>query len=208
MSENFVPSFVEHVTDDLVDEMIVSGKWVEHGGDLEDQWTGGVFDYELESTYPELIGKDFEEVRNLPQFRQILKTMLLSVAEENYNNLVNGSKFDNLPPLTPDSLIYRGITLKGGLNGTTGIYWSQLKSQALYRFIDENTGGWLFVSRAGDVTIDWYQTIRSRLDLAHGQDEVEIQLVKGSPVKARVYRVHFIKGKPQITLGNYHFLRA
>lgn len=185
-----VPSFVDRVTDDLLDEIIATGKWVHHGGDIQDQWDGGVLDYNIEDKYPELIGKDFADVRHLPVFREVLRINLLGIAKDQYERLINGSSYDKLGPLTPDSFIYRGIS-SHSTKESLGVYWSQIKTQSLHRFIDDKSGGLLFVAQVKDVTIDWEQTIRSRLDLSNGGDEAEIQLVGGSPVKCKVFRVSY-----------------
>lgn len=203
-----VPSFVEHVTDDLVDEMISTGKYVGHGGDLEDQWSGGIFEDGMREINPEMIDQSFEAVRHTPEFRKVLHTTLLSFAEDQYQRLINGSAYDKLPPLSPDCLIYRGITAEGGIQNNFGVYWSQLKNQSLHRFIDEKSKGWLFAAKVKDVTIDWEATIRSRLDLAHGSDEAEIQLKAGTPVNARVFRVEFTNGRAQLSDRGYSQKRA
>lgn len=197
--ENLViPSFVERITDDLLDEIIATGKWVEHGGYLRDQWEGGVFDGAIGDTHPELQDRPFAEVRHTPEFRDTLRHVLLHAAKTQHDILIHGSAHDQVGPLSPESFIYRGIT--GELSPErAGVYWSQVKSQSLGRFIGEAHGGTFLVAKIKDVTIDWEQTIRSRLDLANGGDELEIQLAAGSPVKAMAYRVTFARGRPSLT---------
>lgn len=195
-----VPSFIEHVTNDLLDEIIRTGIWVDHGpehsSEVVDQWDCGIFDYYAEDIAPEIIGKPFDEVHHTPEFRKVLHHMLLHRAEEAYDDLVNGSKYNDLPPLSPTCKLYRGIS-GSSLNsdGSVGVYWSQLKDQSLGRFINEKQGGYLLVAEVKNVEIDWYQTIRSRLNLSHGGDECEIQLKRGTPVRTYVFRVNFVNGK-------------
>ena len=205
-SQATVPSFVEHVTDDVIEDMIRTGKFVDHGSEISEQWDNGIFDYWTEQVHPELVGKSYEEVRHLPQFREVLHTTMRYVADQQYTRLINGSS-DN-PPLTPTTLLYRGITTNRGVNGSTGVYWSLNKTQSVHRFINPSVGGLLFVAEVKDVTIDWAATIRSRLDLSNGQDEQEIQLKPGTPVRARVFHVSFQGRTPRLTVGNYAFLKA
>jgi hypothetical protein len=204
--ENAVPSFVERVTDDLLDDILTTGKWVHHGADIEEQWDQGSFDGYIDSSFE---GKPFEEVRHTPEFRKALHDILMMMANQQYENLTQGSKYDDLPPLGPNTKLYRGISLKGGINDSVGVYWSQLKSQSLHRFISEEVGsGFLFVAEVKDVTIDWEATIRSRLDYSNGGDEHEIQLKKGTPVKCRAFNVHFSNGRPVVTNGTYILKKA
>lgn len=203
--ESAVPSFVEHVTDDLLDDILATGKWVHHGAEVQDQWDGGTFSGHID---PSLEEKPFEEVRYTPEFRKALHDLLLRLATDQYENITQGSKFENLPPLGPTTKLYRGISLKGGIGDSVGVYWSQVKTQSLHRFIKEDIGGFLFVAEVKDVTIDWDATIRSRLDFGNGADEHEIQLKKGTPVMTRAFNVHFANGKPVLTNGTYIYKKA
>jgi hypothetical protein len=194
------PDFTSYVTDQLLDEMISSGKWVEHGGDLEDQWAGGCFDHAIERTLPHLVGRPFDEVRHTPDFRQGLRLLLTRTAIEQRERLVSGCAYDGLGPLTQDGIIHRGVS-GDVLDARLGVFWSQLRDQSLHRFVDEETGGFLLIARIGDVVIDWPATIRSRLDLANGQDEAEIRLVPGSAIIARTHRVRTIGGRTHVDDG-------
>ena len=194
------PDFASSVTDALLDEMISTGKWVEHGGDLEDQWTGGCFDHAIERTLPHLVGRPFDEVRHTSDFREGLRLLLTRTAMEQRERLVSGSAYDGLGPLTQDSLIHRGLT-GDVLDARLGVFWSQLRDQSLHRFVDAGAGGFLLVARIGDVVVDWPATIRSRLDLANGQDEAEIRLMPGSSLVARAHRVRTIGGRAHVDEG-------
>lgn len=195
-----LPDFASHVTDALLDEMISTGKWVEHGGDLEDQWTGGCFDHAIERKMPHLVGRPFDEVRHTADFREGLRLLLTRTAVDQRDRLASGCAYDGLGPLTQDGLIHRGVS-GDVLDVRLGVFWSQLRDQSLHRFVDERTGGFLLVARVGDVVIDWPATIRSRLDLANGQDEAEIRLVPGSVLIARAHRVRTIGGRVHVDEG-------
>lgn len=195
-----LPDFASCVTEALLDEMISTGKWVEHGGDLEDQWIGGCFDHAIERTMPHLVGRPFHEVRHTTDFREGLRLLLTRTAVDQRDRLASGCTYDGLGPLTQDSLIHRGVSgdvLDAGL----GLFWSQLRDQSLHRFVDEESGGFLLVARIGDVIVDWPETIRSRLDLANGQDEAEIRLMPGSSLVARAHRVRSIRGRLHVDEG-------
>lgn len=194
------PDFASHVTDGLLDEMISTGKWVEHGGDLEDQWSGGCFDHAIERTLPHLVGRPFDEVRHTADFKKGLRLLLTRTAIEQRDRLVSGCTYDGLGPLTQDCLIHRGVS-GDVLDASLGMFWSQLRDQSLHRFVDQETGGFLLIARIGDVVIDWPATIRSRLDLANGQDEAEIRLVPGSAIVARAHRVRTIGGRTHVDEG-------
>lgn len=202
-----VPSFQDAVTDDLLDEIIQTGKFVHHGADIEDQWDGGVFEYDAES-FPEIVGKPFDEIRYTPEFRQTLRKALLRFAAEHQRDLENGSAYHGFEGLTPETQIYRGVTGSLNADGSVGVYWSLLKSQSVGRFINEEAGGILMVAKLKDVTVNWEATIRSRLDLSNGSDEQEIQLLKGTPVKAMAYNVNYNNGRPAFTNGSYIFKKA
>lgn len=195
-----LPDFASHVTNALLDEMISTGKWVEHGGDLEDQWTGGCFDHAIERTLPHLVGRPFGEVRYTSDFREGLRLLLTRTAVDQRDRLVSGCAYDGLDPLTQNGLIHRGVS-GDVLDVRLGVFWSQLRDQSLHRFVDERTGGFLLVARVGDVVIDWPATIRSRLDLANGQDEAEIRLVPGSALIASAHRVRTIGGRAHVDEG-------
>ncbi len=194
------PDFASHVTDGLLDEMISTGKWVEHGGELEDQWRGGCFDHAIEDALPHLVGRPFDEVRHTYDFRKGLRLLLNRTASEQNERLVSGCAYDGLGPLTQDSLVHRGVS-GDVLDARLGVFWSQLRDQSLHRFVAEKTGGFLLVARIRDVVIDWSATIRSRFDLANGQDEAEIRLVPGSAIVARAHRVRKVEGRAHVDEG-------
>jgi hypothetical protein len=195
-----VPSFIERVTDDLLDEMLSTGKWVDHGGDLDDGWDMGYFEDYMPDEMKE---QTYDEVKGTPEFRNALHEIVKMMANSQYESLTQGDKYEDLPPLGPDTKIYRGITGNLRADGTVGVFWSQVQEQSLGRFIDEKKGGLLMVALVKDVTIDWDATIRSRLDYSNGGDEHEIQLKRGTPVKAKFYRVEW-RGATPSSAGRRH----
>ena len=197
-----VPSFVDHITDDLVDEIISSGKWVEHGTDLEDAWDQGSFEECVGGLPEEFWESSYDEIKTTPEFRKCVSVVAHNMASQAYDEIVNGNKYDKIPPLTSESILYRGIAGEFDENKPIGIFWSMSVDQAAGRFstADGNTGGYLFMSNARSVQINWEETIRSRMDYSNGCDEAEIQLVKGSPIEARLYKVTFTgMGRPTLT---------
>lgn len=195
-----IPSFIDQITDDLIAEIIATGKWVSHGSELSYSWINGLFDDAITALHPNFINKSFDEVQHTQEFKDILRHTIRRIAKQHLDILVNGSKYDHLPPFGPESPIYRGIS-SDHTTGKFGVYWSQVEMQSLGLFIDQAHGGILLVAKAKDVTIDWYQTFRSRIDLGNGMDELEIQLVPGTPVKATQYAVSYDRsGVPSKTL--------
>lgn len=199
------PDFTAHVTDAVLDEMISTGRWVDHGGELENQWAGGCFDHAIERALPHLVGRPFAEVRHTPDFREGLRLLLTTTAHDQRRRIADGCAYDGLGPLDAASPLYRGVTSEA-LDAGLGVFWSQLRDQSLHRFVDAPQGGYLLEARAGDLTIDWPATIRSRLDLSNGQDEAEIRLVPGTPIVASARRVSLCDGR--VHLGDAVALRC
>ena len=94
-----IPSFIERVNDDLVDEIMRTGKWVEHGAELEDRWDSGSYEGIIDDVPDDFWTKPYEEVKNTPEFRRCVVKALHLMADQAYEELVNGSKYENLPPL-------------------------------------------------------------------------------------------------------------
>lgn len=166
-----IHDFTKWVTDDLLDEIISSGMWVVHGSELSEQWDAGVFDSVVEST---LIGQPWDTVRHTPEFREALRVTAVEMA-------IRANR--DIAKITPNTTLYRGLSSDDLKDGRTGVYWSVDERQSASRFLDSRGNGLLLRVRFSDVTVDWYQTFRSRIDTGNGGDEEEIQLQAGSPVK-------------------------
>lgn len=178
--ENFdtKPSFSLAVTDELIHDIISMGKWVEHGSDIEDWWEQIRVDGDLipVAGFPELLKKNFEEARRDPVFAEALRWTLTCSAEYYDGHLV----------LTGDTMVYRGLCNPNGFDPSTplGKFWSTEEGQAIrFMSLDTKIGGTavMMTAKLKDCTVNWPETIRSRLDQSGG-DEEELQLEVGSEI--------------------------
>ncbi len=185
--ESFAPSMHDFLNDDVVDEILRTGNWVDHGSEIEQWWdTAG---YEMvDGPVSEM---PYNEARNTPEFRKALWEVLRMMADQNDKALKSGSTYDGVARLDSSSDLWRVIWVnqawapKDGL--AVGIYWSLKKGwESRFTQTDYSDGEMnrciLMKVHAGDTHIDWRETARSRFSYDHGLEEHEIQLTKGSPI--------------------------
>lgn len=152
-----------------------------------------------------------DEQRKHPDFRKCISYWFELAMKQIEEDLHRGRPHENIPPFTPNMPLFRCMAVdEEWLKQTDpkfGVYWSADIRQA-QRFIREpdlvplpnqpghyssirpkNTHRFpdgkmnvLMKVRAGHAHVDWYQTLRSRLDYNHGMDEAEFQLLRDAPM--------------------------
>ncbi len=188
-STSTVPDLSQFVTSELIDEIINQNKWVHHGAELDDWLDGSMYasdhanELGLSDEEAEALEKmPFEQARHTPEFRRCVEHWVNYRAKDVQDTFVEGNPYDHIEPFGPDTILTRVLraqTVKSSL----GVYWTELSPQSIVRVAPTTSDPILILqTKAKNVTIDWYETLRSRLDYNNGCDEAEIQLIKGSPV--------------------------
>lgn len=173
-------------------------EWVKHYGGIKqliqdyDWHIGEWFANEVDEDEFEVddINLSEEEIENLPEAekekyrRKWLEDQCLELAEDHlrdsYNEIVwehrhRGESFDVYRTISLESL--RDLKTKG-----IGIYWSWDESKAEAHW---GNGGTQYTLRArvNDADVDWNRTLYANLDPSLGEEEAEITLKEGIPVK-------------------------
>ncbi len=191
-----IPDLRQYVTPQLVDEIIRDGKWVAHGSDLEDWFDSSSYfsdnadELGIDGSIEEL---PYEEAKNLPEFRKGIEHWLQHAIKQFEDVLHNGCQYDKIAPYGPETVLYRCMAVGPEWFDNSapkmGIFWSAVPEQAR-RFIQVananhaplKTGHVNILMRvhAKDISVNWYETVRSRIDYGNGFDENEFQLISGS----------------------------
>ena len=172
------------VNDALVDEIMDRGTWTTHGAELNRWWEEGapeyMTDFEREQSGDEIYEED-------PAFvKQIMRRFLDARAQ-----FINR----NMSELAPDAEINRVIMVDKNyldrletLRSTDlslGIYWGSDHVEpwgASYDNIAVTPYALRFTTLIKHTQVNWRETFLSRADWELGDDENEIQLIKGSPI--------------------------
>jgi hypothetical protein len=188
-----VPDFKQFVTPQLIDELLTTGVWSPHGSGVDDWWDEGSGDYN-DSYDAALTNLPLSTAMkcNEKAVRDILHRFLLARADWIHRNLTSGDH--GIAPMTPESPLHRAIVVsdvwieamqhprRGAL--PLGIYWG-LGAVEAWGAQGMEAGPHIIevTTKVKYVSIDWYQTFRSRLDWMTGDDEQEIQLFPGSAIE-------------------------
>ncbi len=176
-----IPDLRQYVTPQLVDEIIRDNHFVSHGDNLEN-WVGNNGIANALDGLPHdktLQWKPFEEVRKHPDFRRAIERWL-ELSLKHFEECLADD-------FGPDMNLYRCMQVPiEWLNDPSpkmGKYWSAVPEQS-ERFSTFNNGQASIMMRvqAKHVMINWYETLRSRLDYDNGMDEHEFQMVVGSKI--------------------------
>lgn len=195
-----VPDFSVFVTDELVDRILTSNQWIEHGSHLDDSWIGDMaaaqksfFPFEVDTTRDDSL----KQLKADPAFLPWFKNYLLLRAQYIRDSFLGVHGFG---ALTGDTRIYRAMMVsKAWLNEVKqpskgmlplGIYWGIGEVHPWgydgphgneKTVVPIKTPHEVMLSTTlKDVIINWEQTFYSRLDYDNGDQEQEIQLEKGS----------------------------
>lgn len=187
---SFVPDLTQFVTPHLIDEIIDQNRWVHHGDELNDWLDGSCYASdnanEIELTDDEaaaLEAMPHEQALHTPEFRKCVEHWVRQRAAGIAEEFRNGDSYSKIAPMGPDTVLTRLIRAQTP-KSKLGVYWTELNAQGIMRVVpDHETDPVIILEvRAKDVQIDWYETLRSRLDYSNGCDESEVQLMSGSSV--------------------------
>lgn len=201
-----MPDLSQFTTDAFVDELLARGMWTSHGSELSTWWDEGAPDYMTpEEIKPFLAGED-QNADLLPDLetmkredpalvKRTLKKFL--IARMGYiAQMMNGQLYDMMP-ITAETEIRRRMMVDEKYlrqlpeyhHATIplGIYWGSEEVEpwgASYEDSVKNAPYCIeFTTQIKYVEVNWKETIMSRVDWSLGDDENEIQLVKGSAIR-------------------------
>lgn len=172
------------VNDALVDEILQRGTWTTHGSELFRWWEEGAPEY---MTNSEKKNSGDEIAHEDPAFVKTIMRRFLDARAQFINR--------NMSELAPDAEINRIIMVDKNyldrletLRSTDfnlGVYWGSDHVEpwgASYDNIAITPYGLQFTTLIKYAEVNWHETFMSRADWELGDDENEIQLVKGSPI--------------------------
>jgi hypothetical protein len=191
-----IPDFTIYITDALVDRILTTKRWVDHGSWLDDGWIEEMcsqgkdfFPFEVDWKQADCIDK----LKALPGFREWFKNYLFLRARYIRETFIGQHGFTAVQGSTR---LYRAIMVsKQWVNAVRqpskgmlplGIFWgvgevhawghdtNVVQIQAPCEVILSTT--------LANVMVDWEQTFYSRLDYDNGDMEQEIRLMNGSVI--------------------------
>jgi hypothetical protein len=201
-ANGLVPDFSQFVTPQLINELITTGLWTHHGSGLDEWWEeGGGLDY-FQGEDKSLGDLDFYSALEQDKVATttILERFLRARAGWIQRELVSGEYSGT--PLVIDAPLHRAVMVndrwleamsqprKGPL--PLGIFWGLGVVEPWGAKYDETKDHFPHmvevVTKVRHVSINWYETFRSRLDWLNGDQESEIQLYPGSTI-AHIERI-------------------
>jgi len=193
-SHSGVPDFSQFVTPELVNKLISHGLWSDHGSELSVWWEEGAGDYMSPEDFANKI-EDFDDA--LQANPELVKNTLLKFLQARtgfIDRIMSGEYGDE--PITPTTVISRIIMvdekfieqLEAARNTTVklGVFWGAGEVEpwgAKYDNINKTPYGLKFATEIRHTQVDWKATFLSRIDWQNGDEEHEIQLVPGSPIR-------------------------
>lgn len=204
-----LPDLSQFTTDAFVDDLLDKGMWTSHGSELSLWWEEGAADYMSPEDRAVVTDKEYANTPDLetmldkdPELvRRTLKKFL--VARMGFiKNMMDGRYWARA--ITGESELKRRIMvdekyleqLPTMRHATIplGVFWGTEEVEAWGASDDniaKNPYCLEFTTRINHVEVNWVETIMSRADWSLGDDESEIQLIKGSPITA-VERVEVV----------------
>lgn len=191
--EGSLPDLRQFVTNDLIQDIIDIERWVHHGSELEDWLAMSCYATDNAKAIgltpeeaQELETMPYEEHLHHPNFKKCLEHYVNYAVNHFDGILRHGDPYEKLPPFGPNMSLYRCMVVdQTWLDNPApnfGTYWSAVPAQAR-RFLAARQTNVIMQVEVRNVRIDWYETLRSRIDYSSGFDEHEFQLPKGSPIK-------------------------
>lgn len=191
-----IPDFTQFVTPALIDHLLTTGLWSEHGSDLFQWWDEGALDYFADEDralgdmpYDAALAKDRDAVAS------VLKRFVL--ARAGYINRSLKGTSTAMQSANAESPLYRAICVndqwlkaittaqRGAL--PVGIYWGLDHVEPWGANFEETSVHYPHVveitTRLKHVAVNWEETFLSRIDWLNGDEEQEIQLHKGSAIE-------------------------
>lgn len=186
---SLVPDLTQFVTPQLIDEIIRDGKWVHHGAELDDWLDTSMYasdnaeELGLENSEA-LEAMPWEQQRDHPDFRKCVEHWVNLRVKDVQDTFETGSVYNSIAPFSGETILTRIVRAEAP-KSPFGVYWTELSPQGIVRVVPDHEQHPCVILqvKAKDVVIDWYQTLRSRLDYSNGCDEEEIQLKPGSAVQ-------------------------
>lgn len=193
--ESMIPDPSSFITDETINDIINNERWTHHGDDgtnwirflqdderfqdMEDQvehmlWHGTDHDKETFYSSPEF----------LTRFKDYLHVRTKYIREEQFSMLYPDSSIERVM-MVSESVISR--IESNHPPHMLGRYWSDQTGDAYWgdRY-NENMDMLRVYVRLGNVQVNWYETVRARLDWVIGLEENEIQLVENSRINPPV----------------------
>lgn len=168
------------VTDELVDRILSTGEWTSHSSD------GGLSRWIEDMIDEDLLPEGYDDVDP-----KLLKPHLTKWLRDKRAPYI-ASHMKNLKANTP---LTRAMyvnekwleAVKQPASGPLplGIFWTTGEAHPYHAGEDirkEAPYEVIAVTTLGEVMIDWKETFESRFDYEHGDEEEEIQLMKGSAI--------------------------
>lgn len=194
----YIPSFKEVVTPEYIDQIILSGKWVEHGSTLEEFIEERVDEEALVDVAhlgwkDVLISSEFKEYLTnwLPHRYTYSKELIVQELTPIKNNYKPSSTKPAFP-LTVDRTMLMTQELReqliNGDNIDIGRFWGTQSTDAWGVEMDDSLLHTTITATILPGDIDWIETMKSRIDYVNGDQEAEIQLRKSAqPVFQSIY---------------------
>lgn len=156
------------------------------------------FQYEMQDDYylspeekDEIMDMDYDDIHNLPKFKQWLGYEVESVIEDAIDNISSYIKNDGTIP------VWRKMTVTDewlkSLPSTAsrlGRYWSFEEDAAEAHWGGSEGNTIKLKAVVPETYIDWQQTITANIDPAIGEDEKEITLFKNTPIRIEELEVN------------------
>lgn len=178
-----VPDAKTFVTGTLIDRIIETGKFTPHGGESLYDWFEECQGW---NKFPATL-KDiaYDDAIRLPEFKEILYYWMKELRAPYVQADINQTK--------PTDFLYRAmfvspewITKLSTENETIplGVYWTT--GEPACHGAKETTGVEIILTTTvGEVHINWPETMESRFDFDNGDEEQEINIIKGSTIPIR-----------------------
>jgi hypothetical protein len=185
-----VPELSQFVTPQLIDEIIREGKWVHHGDDLDDWLDTSTYasdnhgDLGLSPEEAEALeAMPYAEQMKTPAFRKCVEHWVMFRVKDVQKTFETGCTYGSIAPFSGETILTR-VVRAASPTSPLGVYWTELSPKRIVRVVPDHEEHPCVILqvKAKNVTIDWYETLRSRLDYSNGCDEAEIQLARGTAV--------------------------
>lgn len=172
----YIPDVSIIVTEEYIDGLIITKKWVEHGSSIYD-FIGDIIDIENFLPYS-LQTTPMEEIPNHKDFRVFLKEWL----PKRYSYVTNEIKEElkDCDQLILHRCLYLSPAdqsrILSGENFFIGKYWGTGHVEAWGIVPEKEKLETHITAIVNPQDVDWIETLKSRMDYMNGDQEQEIQL--------------------------------
>ena len=194
-SHSGIPDFSTFITPELISRLLTTREWTGHGTGLDEWWEDGAGDYMSEEEYAEAPDSLGDALSENPELVRKTLTNFLH-ARVNWIKKTMAGEYGS-KAITPNTVIERIIMVDDdyirrleSARDTTielGVFWGASGAVEPWGAgrddIENKPHGLVFTTEIRHTVVDWKETFLSRADYMNGDEEEEIQLVKGSPIR-------------------------